>query len=260
MSMPLTLGGWNEWSQQVTGTGAIVNSGAGLACTGGTGIAKAYRYFAVRPGEIVRFSSIARVRVGGSVAANQGLGISIWKPGVGVLVSNYKLHEFNDFAECEVCLAVPLNAPNNCYAVVEVGSSSAATVDFILPKVSIGEAIYGASRRHALAMFTWNSGTGQFGLSANTAQAGITGLSYNAGTKTFTVTMEPVAASVGVAPVCFAQLSASPLAPGLIAKVGAFNAVAGTVAIQFYDTVSNAIVDLATIASLALDMHFKAEI
>lgn len=261
MSAAYPLGNWSDWLLAQTGTGAATVSAAGriLTCTGGSGTALATRRLSVRPGEVLRLSVIARV-VAGSLTSGQGLTIRVHRPGVGPVISNTQTIPFADLSEVPLSVAVPLAAGADCYAELEVKASAGNTIELSSPKLSIGQGVVAPVRCMALGVLRWNAGSGAFALPDDYQHAGIVSQAYSAGTKTLTLTLDSVPAGLGVAPVCFAQLSNSVQAPALQAKLSAYDCAAGTVDIKFFDTGASAFVDLAAIASLALDVFFKAEL
>jgi hypothetical protein len=255
MTVPVSLGRWAEW----TLFGNAVANGATLNCPGAAANSGAWRRVSVRPGETVRVAVTACVK-SGAVAGGR-IGVRIMKEGAGTLAESYRELEYADYMESVVEITAPLWADSTCYAEIEfLALNGFGTVDFLLPNVAVGVGVVGVPRTLGAALLRWNAGTGQFTIPPDYKRTGILAQSYNGGTKVLTIQLEKVPSSIGVGPLCFAQLSVSNQAPGLTSRVQAYDFATGNVIVAFFDSASNAYVDLTGFPGLGLDLQFKAEL
>ncbi len=147
-----------------------------------------------------------------------------------------------------------------------VFTDDAGTVEYARPTLEILAAQQGALRTVACGLITINgSGNGTVAINTGFSSHGIRALAYDSATKRLTITMDRSSGAVHSSPLCFVGMDNTGNAVKLIPRAGNYSAVAGTVAIQFYDvtpangqTTPQGIVDIATYG--AMYMWFKAEI
>lgn len=235
-----------------TGAATAAVSGEVLTCTSVVGEnAKAVKYVAVRPGEMLKVSFLAK-RVsgvdetsGGAIITNSGT-----KDRIRVTSEDWK--------EYEISYQIPQTAADAAFITVEFGvfTLDAGSVKFMRPRCEIIAAQHAGLRTIACGLIALAAGVP----SVNTGftSFGIEALSYNAGTKTLTITTEKTNGASYTSPLFFVGMTKDGNGLKLEPKPGTWSPVAGTIQIQFADTTTGLVADLATLGTMY--MFFKAEI
>ena len=236
----------------VTGAATAAVSGEVLTCTSVAGeSAKATKFIAVRPGETLKVSFLAK-RVSGVDATSGGALITFSGTKDQVRVTS------GDWKEYEVSYQLPQTAADAAFISVEFGvfTADSGTVKFARPCAEIIGAQHAGLRTIACGLITLAAGTPS--INTGFTSFGIDALSYNAGTKTLTITTEKTSGALYSSPLFFAGMTRDGNGLKLAPKPGTWAAAAGTIQVQFADTTTGLSVDIATLGTMY--MWFKAEI
>lgn len=248
----LTFGSnWESITKTITGAATIVESGGVLTCTSIAGDnAKAVKILHMKQGDMVRVSVMCR-RVIGALPIG---GISINNLGDKARVFCDSEH----WERLECSYSLPLTATDFDTVNINLGvfTSEDGSVEYADPRIDIFNSAIGQNRTIACGLIGIASGTPT--VNTGFTSHGILSMSYAANELSITIPRSTGASYSS--PLFFVESNGGGVAAAadLIAKQTTYSAVTGIVKIKFYDTVTNAFIDISTIASMF--MFFKAEI
>jgi hypothetical protein len=235
-----------------TGAATAVVSGEVLTCTSAVGEnAKAAKFIAVRPGELLKVSFLAK-RISGSDDTSGGAAIVYSGTNDRIRVTSEEWQEYS------ISYQLPPTAADAAFVAVEFGvfTADAGSVKFLRPRAEIIGAQNAGLRTIACGLITLTSGTPT--VNTNFTSLGISALAYDAGTKTLTITTDKTSGAAYSSPLFFVGMTQNGNGLKIEPKAGSWSAVAGTVQVQFADTTTGLSVDIAVLGTMF--MWFKAEI
>lgn len=243
---------WVTVTSTTTGDGVITKTAGTLNCSSTAGSnSKVSKAVYLRPGETIRFSCLARL-----ISGTGPIG------GLSVVNStrNRVYIESNDWELIEVTYTLPLSSSDAKFITFDIGifTTESGEAEFTNPMFELYSCRYSANRTVASGLIGIAAGapTVHSGFTSN----GIKSLSYNASLFELSVTIPRSSGAVYSSPLFFCQTNGGGVAAAadIVAKQTSYDPVSGVVKIKFYSTVTNAFIDVTSIASMF--MFFKAEI
>lgn len=234
-----------------TGSAAASISGEVLTCTSIAGeFAKATKHVALRPGELLKVTVMAKRISGPAASAGQML--------IGTGTTKDRIYiDSDDWKEYSVSWQNPLTAADAAFIAVEMGSftADAGSVKFCKPRIEIFQSSCAALRTLACGTITLAAGVPT--INTNFTFFGIYALAYDAGLKELTITTDKSSGAAYSSPLAFAGMSLDGNGVKITPKPGSWSPVAGTLKVKFADN-TGVFVDIATLGTMY--MNIKLEI
>lgn len=245
---------WANVLLTATGTGAAAVSGEILTCTSIVGdTAKATKYVQLRPGEMLKVTCMARRTSGSDDTSGR---VAVFNQS-GTVVDYVRVIS-QDWREYVLTYVHSLVAPEGSFCGVDFGvmTADAGTVEYTKPTLEVLQPQIGALRTLACGLIVLAAGAPS--INAAFTNFGLRSLSYNAGTKTLTITVDRTSGANHSSPLFFVGMTQNGNGLKIEPKVGSYSAAAGTVQVQFADTTTGLSVDISALGTMY--MWFKAEI
>lgn len=226
-----------------TGSATATISGEVLTCASVSGeSAKATKYVALRPGELLKATVMAK-RISGPVASSGQILINAL--GVKDRISI----DSDDWKEYSVSWQNPITAADAAFISVELGSflADAGSVKFCKPRVEIFKPTSAALRTHACGLITLAAGVPS--LNTSFTSFGIYSLSYSSGSKELTIATEKTSGAAYSSPLIFAGMTLDGNGVKITPKPGAWAPAAGTFKLKFSDN-TGVFVDIAALGTM----------
>lgn len=248
---------WNGFVQTISGDGAISISGEVATVSSGitTGSAKLERRIFSFPGEVYKMTFMAR-RVTGDDGTS-GSGWIDW-PAVTGLRTRVEVNS-SEWQEYTMRYAIPVTAIDTSYISLGVGvyTSLGGQIQACYPRITVESTPYGALRSTAHGLIYWDGAAAS--VSTSFSNAGISGVTYDAPSKTLSVATPIINLGIAVRPLASATMTPDGVAAvlKLFPKVGNYNQADGKWSVKFIDATTGLVTD---ITGLALYFFFKSEI
>ncbi|MNZ63356.1 hypothetical protein D3C78_815010 [compost metagenome] len=267
--MELSLGtAWQGWRVDP----AVTFSNESAFCYAPAGqTTQLVKRLPVRPGEVIVFEVLARRLTEvppGTASQWQGLLINFYpyegSQAGGPAVPNLgagrsRANEIvlrPDLQEYRLALAVPVTAGPGAYVEICCGSFSGsdASFEFLLPRLTIQHAAFGAARQVAACRLVWDAGVGVFSVDSDSPNHGVTLSGYANGV------LQLEAPALSCTPRVAVHTEASASMRSVLAKAGRYNKAAGTVEIELISLISGELVSIESIDGAELALNLTLEV